>query len=68
MVVPVDDSDNEDRQREQQKRRNYDLLLKRRQSARNRAKRGGSGEDVEDMLFEQVRLEQLTKFSLETGP
>ena len=61
LVVPVDDSDNEDRQREQQKRRNYDLLLKRRQSARNRAKRGGSGEDVEDMLFEQVRLEPLTK-------
>ena len=36
MVGPVDESDNEDRQREEQKRKNYDLLLKRRQSARNR--------------------------------
>ena len=62
-LVEVGDSDTEDRQREAQKRRNYDLLLKRRQSARSsRAKRGGSGgsgggggEEVEDMLFEQVR-------------
>ena len=57
--MEVGDSDTEDRQREAQKRRNYDLLLKRRQSARSsRAKRGGSGgngEEVEDMLFEQVR-------------
>ena len=59
-LVEVGDSDTEDRQREAQKRRNYDLLLKRRQSARSsRAKRGGGGsgggEEVEDMLFEQVR-------------
>jgi len=61
IVGPVDDSDNEDRQREEQKRRNYDILLKRRQSARNRAKRSGSGEEVEDMLFEQVEREREDK-------
>ena len=60
-LVEVGDSDTEDRQREAQKRRNYDLLLKRRQSARSsRAKRGGSGEEVEDMLFEQVRRRFIT--------
>jgi len=63
-LVEVGDSDTEDRQREAQKRRNYDLLLKRRQSARSsRAKRGGGGggEEVEDMLFEQVEREREDK-------
>ncbi len=50
LVGPVDDSDNEDRAREEQKRRNYDLLLRR----RNTRKKRKDADDVEDLLFEQV--------------
>ena len=60
LVGPVDDSDNEETARVDQKRRNYDILLQRRQR-RTKKRLDDSGEDVEDLLFEQVEREREDK-------
>lgn len=57
---PVDDSDTEETVRAGLKRRNYDNLLKRRQR-RQPGKKRDSGENVEDLLFEQVEREREDK-------
>ncbi len=68
IVGPYDSSDNEERERQEQKRRNYELLLRRKREKRGRGRGGGGdddededGEDVEDMLLEQVEREREDK-------
>lgn len=59
----VDSSDNEENERMASKRRNYEILLKRReQKLKNRLNQpSGSDENVEDMLFEQFEREREDK-------
>lgn len=62
VISHYDSSDNEERERQQMKRRNYDLLLQRREiKLKNRLNKSRTGEDVEDMLFEQVEREREDK-------
>jgi hypothetical protein len=63
LIGPLDESDQEDRLRQEDKRRNYNLLLRRReQQGKNRLNAApGANDTVEDMLFEQVEREREDK-------
>lgn len=59
LVGEINDSDDEDRAREAEKRRNYDLLLKRR--INKKGDRRGSTDSVEDLLLREVEREREDK-------
>jgi hypothetical protein len=58
LVGEIEDSDDEDRAREAQKRKNYDLLIKRRSQQQERVCSEGS---VEDQLLREVEREREDK-------
>ncbi|XP_023323373.1 uncharacterized protein LOC111697564 [Eurytemora carolleeae] len=58
LVGEIEDSDDEDRARQVQKRRNYDLLIERRN--KQQARRGSEG-SVEDLLLREVEREREDK-------
>lgn len=58
LIGDIQDSDDEDREREARKRRNYDLLLQRRNL---REERRGSTDSVEDILLREVEREREDK-------
>ena len=67
LIGQYDESDDNENERMSDKRRNYDLLLKRRQERRLSSRKRCSGkgnnteENVEEMLFEQVEREREDK-------
>jgi len=67
LIGQYDESDDNENERMSDKRRNYDLLLKRRQERRLNSRKRCSGkganteENVEEMLFEQVEREREDK-------
>ena len=67
LIGHYDESDDNENERMNDKRRNYDLLLKRRQERKRGSRKrcsgkgGNADENVEDMLFEQVEREREDK-------
>jgi len=64
VIHDVDESDPENEERLEIRRRNYDLLVKRREERRQRRSRSkaiNNQEDVEDILLEQVEREREDK-------
>ena len=67
LIGHYDESDDNENERMNDKRRNYDLLLKRRQERKRGSRKrcsgkgGNADENVEEMLFEQVEREREDK-------
>jgi len=61
LVGAIDESDDEDRERQMEKRRNYELLLERTNSRKNGRKNREGSESIEDRLLMEVEREREDK-------